>query len=97
MNNLKTFPSSCPACSSSLHVSELSCAQCETKIQGHFALPQIVSLSTSEQEFMLAFLKASGSLKEMSKVLGFSYPKVRNMLDELIVKVSSLSDEKSVS
>jgi len=97
MNNLKTFPSTCPACSASLHVSELSCSECETKIQGQFVLPQIVSLSSSEQEFMLAFLKASGSLKEMSKVLGFSYPKVRNMLDELIVKVTALSNEKSIS
>lgn len=96
MNHLKTFPSTCPACSASLHVSELSCSQCETKIQGHFVLPQIASLSNSEQEFMLAFLKASGSLKEMSKLLGFSYPKVRNMLDELIVKVKVLSDEKNV-
>ena len=97
MSNLKTFPSTCPACSSSLHVSELSCSQCETKIQGHFVLPQIVGLSNSDQEFMLAFLKASGSLKEMSKVLGFSYPKVRNMLDELIVKIGASSNENSLS
>ncbi len=96
MSKTKTFPSTCPACSSSLHVSELSCSQCETKIQGHFVLPQIVGLSKAEQEFMLAFLEASGSLKEMSKILGFSYPKVRNMLDELIQKIRALNVENNL-
>ncbi len=87
---MKVFPSNCPACSSSLYVSELSCSNCQTKIQGNFSLPEILSLSSEEQHFMLLFLKASGSLKEMSKVLGYSYPKVRNMLDELITKLQSL-------
>ena len=97
MNQLKNFPSFCPACSAKLHVSELSCDQCETKIQGHFVLPQLLGLSKPEQEFILAFLQASGSLKEMSKILGFSYPKVRNMLDELILKVKKLNDEKNTA
>ncbi len=87
---VKVFPNSCPACSSDLHVSELSCSKCETKIQGQFALPDIMNLNAEEQKFLIEFLMASGSLKEMSKILGFSYPKVRNMLDELIQKVQKL-------
>ena len=88
---VKVFPNTCPACSSDLQVSELSCTRCTTKIQGQFALPEIMQLNSEEQKFLIEFLKASGSLKEMSKILGFSYPKVRNMLDEIIQKVQDLN------
>jgi hypothetical protein len=37
-----------------------------------------------DQGFVLEFIKASGSLKEMAKLLGLSYPTVRNRLDEVI-------------
>ena len=50
-----------------------------------------MQLNSEEQKFLIEFLKASGSLKEMSKILGFSYPKVRNMLDEIIQKVQDLN------
>jgi hypothetical protein len=32
-------------------------------------------------------MKASGSLKEMAKLLGLSYPTVRNRLDETIERI----------
>lgn len=39
-------------------------------------------------------MKSSGSLKEMAKLLGLSYPTVRNRLDEIIerVKIAENSD-----
>jgi hypothetical protein len=36
---------------------------------------------------VLEFIKASGSLKEMAKLLGLSYPTVRNRLDEIIERI----------
>jgi hypothetical protein len=36
---------------------------------------------------MLAFIKASGSLKEMARLLRLSYPTVRNRLDDIIERV----------
>lgn len=41
-------------------------------------------MSKEDQEFVLEFIKASGSLKEMAKIIGVSYPTVRNRLDEII-------------
>ena len=37
--------------------------------------------------FVIDFIKSSGSLKDMAKSMGVSYPTVRNILDELIDKL----------
>ena len=39
---------------------------------------------------MLEFVKASGSLKDMAKQMGVSYPTVRNYLDDLIEKLNNM-------
>ena len=44
----------------------------------------MAALGPDDQEFILQFIKASGSLKDMAKVLNVSYPTVRNRLDEII-------------
>jgi len=41
-------------------------------------------LSEENQQFVLDFVRCSGSLKEMAQKLGLSYPTVRNRLDEVI-------------
>jgi hypothetical protein len=41
-----------------------------------------------EQDFILRFVRCSGSLKDMAKQLGLSYPTVRNLLDEIIEKIN---------
>ena len=84
---MKILPTTCPACSSELEVITLVCEQCKTEIQGRYQLPPLVSLSPDEQSFIVDFIKASGSLKEMAKLLGLSYPTVRNRLDEIIERV----------
>ena len=52
-----------------------------------FDLPGLAQLPFEDQEFILLFIKASGSLKEMAKLLRLSYPTVRNRLDEIIERV----------
>jgi hypothetical protein len=46
-------------------------------------------LSDSDQQFILRFVKNSGSLKEMASELKLSYPTVRNMLNEIISKIEA--------
>ena len=84
---MKKLPTICPACSNRLKVKSLICQQCETEIQGQYELPPLASLCPDDQAFILYFIKASGSLKEMAKLLGLSYPTVRNRLDEIIERV----------
>lgn len=65
----------------------LRCDGCETEVDGTYPLPPLASLTPDDQEFILEFIKASGSLKEMAGILGVSYPTVRNRLDEVIEKL----------
>ncbi len=84
---MKILPTVCPACKDQLKVKSLICEQCDTQIQGQYELPPLAGLCPDDQAFILDFLKASGSLKEMAKLLGLSYPTVRNRLDEIIERV----------
>ncbi len=65
-------------------MTQLKCDSCETEIGGHYPLPQLAVLSPADQSFVLQFVQSSGSLKEMAKLLGVSYPTVRNRLNEII-------------
>jgi hypothetical protein len=84
---MKVLPAICPSCNSQLNVKSLVCERCQTEIQGQYELPSLARLSSDDQGFILEFIKASGSLKEMAKLLELSYPTVRNRLDEIIERI----------
>ncbi len=88
------LPSHCPSCECPLHISELVCKKCGTKVSGTFPLPPLLSLSCEEQNFVMDFVKQSGSLKEMSKKLGLSYPTIRNMIDSIIEKIKIIENSE---
>jgi hypothetical protein len=91
---MKKLPSICPACQSQLKIKELLCEKCSTEIGGLFELPSLARLSVEDQEFTLQFVKCSGSLKEMARLLKMSYPTVRNQLDNIIEQIKVLEDQK---
>jgi len=91
---MKVLPTVCPSCGSQLKVKKLFCQACETEIEGMFDLPRLAKLSTKDQDFILQFIKASGSLKEMAKLLKLSYPTVRNRLDEVIERIKDGEENK---
>ena len=84
---MKRLPTSCPSCDGKLAVKRLRCEKCDTEVDGLYPLPTLASLGQEDQEFILDFIKASGSLKEMANILSVSYPTVRNRLDEIIEKL----------
>jgi len=88
----KKLPILCPSCSSELKVQSLQCGSCETTINGLYDLPLLLKLEQNEQYFIIDFINSSGSLKEMAKKLKLSYPTVRNMLDDLIKKITKLQN-----
>lgn len=89
MKENKKLPCVCPSCSSALLVTSLGCPECETIVSGKFHLPNLAQLDITEQQFIVAFVKSSGSLKIMAQQLGLSYPTVRNLLDDIILKLTS--------
>ena len=66
------------------------CEQCSTEVCGSFDMPLLARLTDKEQQFVLDFIKSSGSLKDMAKNIGVSYPTVRNILDDLIDKLNKM-------
>lgn len=87
------LPVYCPACTAPLKVHRLECTSCETAVEGRFPLSAFDYLSSEEQAFVMAFVKSSGSLKQMASQLKLSYPSVRNMLDDLIARVGEIENQ----
>ena len=52
-------------------------------IEGEFELPPLVQLSAEDQVFVMAFVRAHGSIKEMERIFGISYPTVKNRLNRI--------------
>ena len=78
------LPVYCPSCHAQLKVKCLKCESCQTEVNGSYDLPVLALLSQDDQQFILQFVKNSGSLKNMANELKLSYPSVRNMLNEII-------------
>lgn len=49
-------------------------------IEGRFSPPALAELSDDDQAFVMAFIHAHGSLKQMEDWFGISYPTVKNRL-----------------
>jgi hypothetical protein len=55
----------------------------DIKIEGEFELPPLARLSAEDQIFIIAFVRCDGSIKEMEKTFGISYPTVKNRLTRI--------------
>ncbi len=75
---------SCPVCSNTLHITKLHCSRCDTTVENRFELPKFALLSEEHLVFAEIFIKCRGSIKEVEKELGISYPTVRGKLNNLI-------------
>jgi hypothetical protein len=52
-------------------------------IEGAFELPQLARLDASDQVFVAAFVRSHGSIKEMERVFGVSYPTIKARLNRI--------------
>ena len=74
----------CPYCHEHLQVTRMTCNRCQVSIDGDFPDSRLSNLPTEHQRFIEMFVLASGSLKEIAKQTGVSYPTVRSRLDKVI-------------
>lgn len=81
------LPINCPSCENSLNVSRLRCDHCDTEVSGDYRLPLYLKLTKEEQDFIIDFFLTSGSIKEMARQKGNSYPTMRNYMDDLIDRI----------
>ena len=66
-----------------LVVERVRMAETGVAIEGAFVLPQLAQLAVEDQVFVAAFVRAHGSIKEMERVFGISYPTVKSRLDRV--------------
>jgi hypothetical protein len=52
-------------------------------IEGQFELPQLGRLAMDDQIFITAFVRSHGSIKEMERVFGVSYPTIKSRLTRI--------------
>jgi hypothetical protein len=52
-------------------------------IEGEFELPQLAQLSVEDQVFVTAFVRCHGSIKEMERTFGVSYPTIKSRLNRI--------------
>jgi hypothetical protein len=52
-------------------------------IEGDFEPPQLAQLSLEDQVFVTAFVRCHGSIKEMERTFGVSYPTVKSRLNRI--------------
>jgi len=58
------------------------------------SLHPLDQLEPEDKEFVLRFVQASGSLKEVAQTYGVSYPTLRARLDRLIERLGQLADRR---
>ena len=52
-------------------------------IEGRFEPPQLAQVSADDQVFVAAFIRAHGSIKEMERIFGVSYPMIKSRLNRI--------------
>ena len=52
-------------------------------IDGEFELPQLAQLNVEDQVFVTAFVRSHGSIKEMERIFGVSYPTIKSRLNRI--------------
>ena len=82
----------CPVCGERMLVTKLRCSHCGTELSGEFAPCRFCRLEEKHLQFVETFLRCRGSIKEVERALGVSYPTVKNMLDAALTALGL--DEK---
>ncbi|MFG1842469.1 DUF2089 domain-containing protein [Micromonospora sp. NPDC049175] len=52
-------------------------------IEGEFEPPQLAQLTVDDQVFVTAFVRCHGSIKEMERIFGVSYPTIKSRLNRI--------------
>lgn len=80
-------PGECPVCGDELHVTQLGCETCGTRLSGRFTACPYCSLSARDQKMLRTFLTSRGNMRELARELGVSYPTARQRYAELLERL----------
>jgi hypothetical protein len=63
-------------------------------IEGPFSMPPLAQLPAEDQVFVAAFVRCHGSIKQMEKYFGVSYPTIKNRLNKIGSQLSFVEIEQ---
>jgi|SRR5579859_4458238 len=66
-------------------------------IEGAFELPQLARLGLEDQVFVTAFVRCHGSIKEMERIFGVSYPTVKSRLNRIATSLEFVDTDPQPS
>jgi hypothetical protein len=81
-------------------VERVRLVESDISIEGQFELPPLARFPSEDQIFIMAFVKSDGSIKDMEKTFGISYPTVKSRLArissqfQMVETVQALSPAK---
>ncbi len=83
----RAIPPRCPSCGAGLEVVLLRCPACGTEVSGHYDCCPVCQLEGEAAELFQLFLDARGNLKQVQRVLGLSYPTVRQRVEQMFAQL----------
>lgn len=86
--------SRCPLCNAATEVTEVTCVSCDIQIRGRFTLNRFEGLAPEQLQFLEAFLRSRGNIRDVEAALGISYPTVRSRLDTLLSTLGLTDSEQ---
>ena len=66
-----------------VEVERVRILESDVAIEGRFVLPPLALLPAEDQIFVAAFVRCHGSIKQMEKYFGVSYPTIKNRLNRI--------------
>lgn len=64
------------------------------QLEGEFELPPLARLRYEDQVFVSEFVRNHGSIKDMEKAFGISYPTVKNRLNRIAEQLQLVTVQK---
>src|SRR5262245_23487168 len=69
----------------------------DVAIEGQFEPPALAKLTAEDQVFVVAFIRCHGSIKQMEKFFGVSYPTIKNRLNRIGAQLPFAEIEPAVT
>ena len=80
---------------SRIEVDRVRVVETGVAIEGPFTLPPLAQLPAEDQVFVAAFVRCHGSIKQMEKYFGVSYPTIKNRLNRIGAQLSFVEIEQA--
>ncbi len=81
---MNQVPTKCPLCGGEVIVTRVYCRECDTTLEGRFAVGPFAQLKPEQLAFIEMFVRNEGRIKRMEDELNLSYPTIRKQLQDVI-------------